>query len=140
MAEKFGVIVRAANRYRGSFPASPIGARRARCAVTTFAKAWLSGRDLNDFETAVGEVLANAVEHGGGESVTVECYFESGKVVAEIRDRGGGFLPPAAFQAPLGGAPRGYGLFIMHCLLDEVQFLDGGRTLRLVKVSSGKSN
>ncbi len=107
--------------------------------VTAFARAWLRGRDLSDFEAAIGEVLANAVEHGGGDSVTVECYFDSGKVIAEIRDCGGGFLPPAAIEAPLRGAPRGYGLFIMHCLLDEVHFLEGGRMLRLIKASSGES-
>jgi len=140
LAEKLDVTVHAPQRYQATFPSSPIGARQARCAVTAFAKAWLRGRDLNDFEAAVGEVLANAVEHGGGDRVSIECYFDSGKVVAEIRDSGGGFLPPPAIRVPQGGAPRGYGLFIIHCLLDDVEFLDGGRMLRLVKSPSGESN
>lgn len=140
LAEKLNVTVHAPQRYQATFPASPMGARQARCAVTTFAKTWLRGRDLSDFEAAVGEVLANAVEHGGGDHVSIECYFDSGKVVAEIRDSGGGFLPPPAIRMPRDGAPRGYGLFIMHCLLDDVQFLDGGRMLRLLKSSSSESN
>ncbi|HEY6327537.1 MAG TPA: ATP-binding protein [Candidatus Cybelea sp.] len=127
--------MRPLRRYQKSFPCSPIGARQARCAVRTFAATWLSGRDLNDFEAAVGEVLANAVEHSRGEAIAVECYFDSGKVIAEIQDRGRGFPAPAAIVAPAGGALRGYGLFIVHCLLDKVEYLDGGRTLRLVKAA-----
>lgn len=130
------MIVHTPRRYEGSFPCSPIGARQARCALRAFAKAWLNGRDLTDFEGAVGEVLANAVEHGGGPTIAVACYFDSGRVVAEIQDHGAGFLPPAAIQAPAGGALRGYGLFIMHRLLDEVEYLDNGCRLRLVKAAS----
>jgi anti-sigma regulatory factor (Ser/Thr protein kinase) len=139
LAEKLSVIVRAPRRYQGSFPCSPIGARQARCAVRTFVRAWLSGRDLNDFEAAIGEVLANAVEHSRGEKIAIECYFEAGKVIAEIRDRGCGFPTPAAIEAPQDGALRGYGLFIVHRLLDEVEYLDGGRMLRLVKARSESS-
>jgi anti-sigma regulatory factor (Ser/Thr protein kinase) len=115
-----------------------MGARQARSAITAFARGWLRGRDLTDFEGAVGEVLANAVEHGGGPEITVRCYFDCGRVVAEIEDHGAGFLPPQAIRAPVGGAPRGYGLFIMHRLLDEVEYLDNGRKLRLVKRTSDK--
>jgi anti-sigma regulatory factor (Ser/Thr protein kinase) len=139
MAERFGVIVRTPRRYEGSFPASPIGARQARCAVTAFAKVLLRGRDLTDFESAIGEVLANAVEHGGGTRITVECYVHSGRVVAEIQDYGAGFLPPEAIKPPTGGALRGYGLFIVHRLLDKVEYLDNGCRLRLVKSSSRES-
>jgi anti-sigma regulatory factor (Ser/Thr protein kinase) len=120
--------------YEGSFPCSPIGARQARCALTTFAKGWLSGRELTDFEGAVGEVLANAVEHGGGPSITVKCYVDAGRVVAEIEEHGAGFLPPTAIRAPRGGALRGYGLFIVHRLLDKVEYLDNGCRIRLIKI------
>jgi anti-sigma regulatory factor (Ser/Thr protein kinase) len=137
LAEKFGVIVQAP-RYEGSFPCSPVGAREVRRAVAAFAKTWLSGRDLSDFEAAVGEVVANAAEHGGGDTITVECYLDMGRVVAEIGDRGPGFRPPAAIEPPRGAAPRGYGLFIVHRLLDEVEFLDRGRTTRLVKAPTRK--
>jgi anti-sigma regulatory factor (Ser/Thr protein kinase) len=108
--------------------------------VRTFVKTWLSGRDLHDFEAAVGEVLANAVEHSRGETICVDCYFDSGTVTAEIQDRGCGFLTPATIAAPAGGALRGYGLFIVHCLLDKVEYLDGGRTLRLVKAASARES
>lgn len=133
------MIVRRPRGYEGSFPCSPIGARQARCAIKAFAQSWLSGRDLTDFEGAIGEVLANAVEHGRGLKIGVECYADSDRVVAEIRDYGGGFLPPAPVRAPTGGALRGYGLFIVHRLLDEVEYLDNGSRLRLIKRLDGKS-
>lgn len=139
MTERFVVVVQTPRRYQASFPCSPIGARQARCAITSFAKARLSGRDLTDFEGAIGEVLANAVEHGGGTEIGVECYLDAERVVAEIQDHGAGFLPPPAIRVPTGGAPRGYGLFIMHRLLDEVEYLDNGCRLRLVKAPSKKS-
>lgn len=139
MTERLGVIVQTPRGYEGSFPCSPIGARQARCAITAFAKGWLSGRDLTDFEGAIGEVLANAVEHGRGSKISVECYADSDRVVAEIRDYGHGFLPPAAVRVPTGAALRGYGLFIVHRLLDEVEYLDNGSRLRLVKRLSRKA-
>ncbi len=101
-----------------------------------FVATWLRGRDLNDFEAAIGEVLANAVQHSRGERIIVQCYFDSGKIIAEIQDRGCGFSTPAAIAAPAGGAPHGYGLFIAHSLLDKVEYLDGGRTVRLVKAAT----
>lgn len=98
-----------------------------------FATTWLSGDDLIGFELASGEALANCVEHGGGPSLSVRCWFDQGRLIAEIRHEGEGFDPPDPILAPPEGAPRGYGLFIMHEVLDAVEFLEGGRGLRLVK-------
>jgi Histidine kinase-like ATPase domain len=72
------------------------------------------------------------VEHGGGEALSVESWIENGHLVAEIRHDGRGFNPPVKIGAPSQGAPRGYGLFIMHEVLDGVEFLEGGLGLRLV--------
>jgi hypothetical protein len=51
----------------------------------------------------------------------------------EIRHNGRAFEKPKMIAAPPQGAPRGYGLYIMHRTLDAVKFLDGGIGLRLVK-------
>jgi anti-sigma regulatory factor (Ser/Thr protein kinase) len=98
-----------------------------------FASAWLSGDNLIAFELACGEALANCVEHGGGPTLSVECWLEEGRLIAEIRHRGRGFNPPQSINPPPRGSPRGYGLFIMHEVLDAVEYLDGGTGLRLVK-------
>jgi anti-sigma regulatory factor (Ser/Thr protein kinase) len=93
----------------------------------------LHGDDLSGFELASGEALANCVEHAGGPTLVVVCWCDRGRLTAEIWHQGRGFVPPAAVSAPPAGAPRGYGLFIMHELLDAIEFIDGGRGLRLVK-------
>ncbi|MBV9718473.1 MAG: ATP-binding protein [Candidatus Eremiobacteraeota bacterium] len=121
-----------ARRYRGSFPCSASGAREARREYVKFAAQRLSGRDLSDFETAIGEALANAVEHSHASTLTVTGFDDGERLVAEIRDDGRGFLPRLDIE-PVRGALRGYGLYIMHQLLDEVEFSDDGRSLRLVK-------
>ncbi|MFY9720709.1 MAG: ATP-binding protein [Candidatus Cybelea sp.] len=114
-------------------PCSAEGARRARRRVVDFVRNWLSGEDLIGFELACGEALANCVEHGGGPTLSVDCWLEGRRLIAEIRHEGQGFEPPQRVGAPPEGAPRGYGLFIMHEVLDGVEFLDGGLVLRLVK-------
>jgi anti-sigma regulatory factor (Ser/Thr protein kinase) len=101
--------------------------------LAAIASQWLAGDDLLDFELAVGEALANAVEHGGGGVVHVSCGYERGRVVAEIQDYGAGFGRAGPPSRPPNGAVRGYGLFIMNRIVDEVEFMDDGRRLRLMK-------
>lgn len=114
-------------------PCSAEGARRARRRVVNFVSHWLTGEDLIGFELACGEALANCVEHGGGPTLSVKCWLDGRRLVAEIRHEGRGFEPPQRVGAPPEGAARGYGLFIMHEVLDGVEFLDGGLGLRLTK-------
>ncbi|MGA8473885.1 MAG: ATP-binding protein [Candidatus Cybelea sp.] len=120
-------------RFRGRFPCSPDGARRARKQLMEFAAAWLRGDHLVDLELACGEALANCVEHAGGPVLTVDCSCDGDVLITEIRHRGQGFDPPRGITAPPRGALRGYGLFIMHHVLDGMEFLDGGTGLRLFK-------
>lgn len=108
-------------------------ARRARKELRAFASAWLRGIALNDFESAAGEVLANAVEHGRGTTLSISCRYADGAVIAEVAHDGVGFLPPAEVGAPPHGSMRGYGLFIVYKVIDEVAILDGGRRVRLIK-------
>jgi anti-sigma regulatory factor (Ser/Thr protein kinase) len=117
----------------GRFPCTASGARRARKILADFAANRLSGDDLIGFELACGEALANCVEHGGGPTLSVACWVDGKQLVAEIWHTGQGFEPPARVDAPPHGAPRGYGLLIMHRVLDGVEFLDGGMGLRLIK-------
>jgi len=122
-----------APHYNETFACTPTEARRARKAVAQFAGAWLYGRDSCDFETAVGEALANAVEHGRCSWMTVDCVYTHHRLVAEIAQNGVGFQPPCERRAPAEGSPRGYGIFIMQSLLDQLEFYENGTRLRLVK-------
>lgn len=123
----------AGRSYRCLVQRSPEGARDARRQVSLYARHWLSSDDLADFELILGEALANAVEHGGGATITVLCDVNEEKFVAVIEDRGPGFALPRAPHPPRDGAIRGYGLFIMHTLADEFDILDDGRKVRIAK-------
>ena len=120
-------------KYKESFACTPTDARRARKAVAQFAGEWLAGADSTDFETAVGEALANAIEHGKCSRLTVDCVYAQERLVAEIAQNGQGFKPPRDHRAPAQGSIRGYGLFIMQSLLDRLEFFENGTRIRLVK-------
>ena len=122
-----------APHYKETFACTPTEARRARKAVAQFAGAWLQGHDSSDFETAVGEALANAVEHGKCSYMIVDCTYSRRRLVAEIAQNGLGFEPPSDRHAPAQGSARGYGIFIMQSLLDKLEFYENGTRLRLVK-------
>lgn len=94
---------------------------------------WLSGEDLIGFELGAGEALANCVEHGGGPILSAQWRLVGGRLVAEVRDQGRGFDPRERVKPPPQGAPRGYGLFIMHNVVDGVECMDGGTGPRLFK-------
>jgi anti-sigma regulatory factor (Ser/Thr protein kinase) len=121
------------SQFSRRFPCSAAGAREARTLIASFAANWLSGEDLVGFELGTGEALANCVEHGGGPVLSVDCWSDGTRLIAEIRHQGRGFNPPERLNPPPQGAPRGYGLFIIHEVVDGVEFMDGGTGLRLFK-------
>ena len=118
-------------RLQGRFPCSPQGARGARKLIADFSRAWVADEMLAALELACGEALANSVEHGGGPALDVACSFADDEMTVEIRHEGKGFDPPPMVAAPPQGSLRGYGLYIMHEMLDRVEYLDGGTGLRL---------
>jgi anti-sigma regulatory factor (Ser/Thr protein kinase) len=96
-----------------------------------------AGTDLADVETAVGEALANAAEHGHrpGSGFEVRVHLDRERVVIEIEDEGGGFpgAPGPAAASPPHDALRGFGIYLMRQLMDEVSFDERGTCVRLTK-------
>jgi len=97
--------------------------------------------DVLGVQLALQEAMANAIRHGcrGDGSKHVQCSVsceESGDVVVVVRDPGPGF-DPGAIADPLDAAnllkPSGRGLLLIHELMDEVQFADGGREVQMRK-------
>jgi serine/threonine-protein kinase RsbW len=97
----------------------------------------------NEFalETALREGLANAVLHGckNDAEKQIRCEVtckEDGSVQILIRDPGEGF-DPAALANPLESdnvlADHGRGIYLIRHLMDEVQYADGGREIRMRK-------
>ena len=101
----------------------------------TFAAGWFRGDSLADIEFAVGEALANCVEHGYSPRslVKVNCTCDGVRLTIEIKDNGAGFAPARLVGRPALFAPRGYGTSIMRALMDAVEYTEGGTRIRLVK-------
>lgn len=103
-------------------------------------KGW-SKQDVMAVELAVQEAVANGIRHGcrGDSTKTVQCSVSceaSGEVIITVRDPGQGF-DPDAIPNPLEPEnllkPSGRGIFLINGLMDEVQFADGGRQVRMRK-------
>lgn len=119
------------------YPSEHGAVRRARQDVVAFARSWYSGQDLADIEHAVGEALSNAAEHGHkpGASIDVRCRCEGDRFTIEVRDEGEGFPRWNAREPtpPNSDSPRGYGIFIMRSLMDDVKYSEGGKNIWLMK-------
>ena len=106
-------------------------------------RGWYSIRRVERLGTAVSDAM-NAIEHGNqGRAeipVEVEVATSGGELVVRIRDVGEG--PNATdveqpdIEAKLAGLqkPRGWGLFLIENMVDEIRVLDadGRHTVELV--------
>lgn len=103
-------------------------------------KAWAE-EDIMSVELALQEAVANAIRHGcgGDASKELQCSVtcdESGEVVIVVRDPGTGFdhttiADPLEPQNMLKSSGRG--IFLINGLMDDVQFVDGGREVQMKK-------
>lgn len=92
----------------------------------------LSLRLLERIKTAVAETAMNAIEHGNRYHedlpVTIETEITPGSLYIRIADYGGQKDTPMAeepdIDAKLAGiqSPRGWGLFLIHRMADDVRF------------------
>ena len=104
----------------------------------------LPARCMERLKTAVAEATMNAMEHGNKYQadipVSIEVLAGETAVAVRITDRGGGQPIPEAetpdLQAKLAGlqSPRGWGLFLIKNMVDEMRITsdDVHHTLELV--------
>ena len=101
-----------------------------------------------DIEIALQEALTNAIVHGNHENPEKRVYVASrcsqdGEVLVTIRDFGEGFdsgLVPDPTAPENRLSAHGRGIYLMHALMDEVHFEEGGTVVKLRKQSnSGRS-
>ncbi len=115
--------------YCARFRGAPDCVGEARQAVIDYAcLCGFASDDIADVAFAVGEALANAVEHGTRDLglITVTCAYDGHGLTIEIHDQGPGFdfvVVPRP-RDPLSG--RGSGITIMRELMDRVTFWDRG--------------
>ena len=106
-----------------------------RCRAFAFG-----GSRLNlNFRVGVTEALANAVLYGNrsdpAKIVRVEVALDLSRVVLHVKDEGPGFDPSCVPDPTLPGnleGTGGRGLFLIHELMDEVEYNECGNVVRLV--------
>lgn len=104
----------------------------------------LGTSQLERLKTAVGETVMNAIEHGNDSNpdldVEVSVALSQGAVKVRVSDHGGDKEIPETttpdIEAKLAGlqTPRGWGLFLVDQMVDEVntENANGTRTVELV--------
>lgn len=80
----------------------------------------LSSQRAEDLMLSVSEAAANVLEHGGGRG-TVRVWLDRGDVVVDITDAYGVLAPHhARRQRPPDDARRGFGLWLMRQMCDDI--------------------
>ena len=116
----------------------------------------IEGKTLERLKTAVSETAMNAIEHGNEQRrelpVTVRVTKQNGRLAIAISDQGGAKEIPEAetpdLEAKLTGLqkPRGWGLFLIKNMVDEMNVSSDGErhTVELVfdlaKAAKGGTN
>jgi serine/threonine-protein kinase RsbW len=94
---------------------------------------------------ALEEAMTNAMRHGNllqpSRFVTVRIKGDKGIVVLDVHDEGRGFdfknVPDPTVDEN-SNKPSGRGIFLMHKLMDSVDFYDNGSGVRMKKSYSPK--
>src|SRR4029453_5638837 len=91
----------------------------------------LPAERIEDLKTAVAEACTNAIEHGNkmkpSARVSVSFTIEEAKLQVAVQDggTGGGQPTPLSREQTIAGKkerPRGWGIFLIKNLMDEVEF------------------
>jgi serine/threonine-protein kinase RsbW len=100
----------------------------------------LSEEDLFDIKLCLQEALVNAVKHGNkfDPSLAVECSVEvsGGRLTIQVRDQGAGFderAVPSPVHTENLTKTSGRGVYLIKKLMDEVEFFDRGRGVKMTK-------
>lgn len=102
-------------------PALPRSARTGRDALAAIASVHdLASTDIENLTFALGEALANAIEHAQSDAeIELSVTIDARTIVAIIRDRGRGFEPPnGPLPFPELSAEGGRGFPIMQRCTD----------------------
>lgn len=106
----------------------------------------LSEEDTFHIKLSLEEALTNAMRHGNKLDpslfVDVNLEVDEQKVVMKIRDQGDGFDEarlgdPTALEN--SQKPGGRGVFLIRQLMNEVEYFDGGRGVKMVKLTARKA-
>jgi serine/threonine-protein kinase RsbW len=99
-----------------------------------------TGKRLSlNFRVGLTEALANAILYGNKRDLTkrvrVSVVLNDSQVLVEVSDEGNGFDPHGVPDPTLPEnleRPGGRGVFLIRQLMDEVEYLNRGSSVRLV--------
>lgn len=110
----------------------------------------LSHEDCEDIRMAMEEIGRNAIEWGNrfdpGKQVRISYCFFKDRVVLKFEDEGEGFKPGALpdpsknpgehlkKRAENGKRPGGFGVFLVHNIMDEVVYSERGNIVLMTKL------
>ncbi len=94
-----------------------------------------------DIKLALEEALVNAVKYGNNcdnsKDVVVNLDVNDNSLTVEIKDQGRGFdFKNTAIPTDSKNLEKlsGRGIFLIKSIMDEVEFLDNGSRIRMVKI------
>lgn len=101
----------------------------------------LSEEGIFSLRLCLHEAVVNAIKHGNksDKTRTVHVTIKTGKtkLTVEVTDEGSGF-DPSAIPSPTRPKnikkPGGRGIFLIKSQMDRVQFLNSGRTIKMLKL------
>ena len=113
------------------------------CAASMAKKMGFTEDRIEDLKTAVAEACLNAIEHGNkmdtSTKVGITLTVEESKLQVLVKDQGKGIdqiLTPS-IENKVGGKdkPRGWGIFLIKSLMNEVSFEpspEGGNIIKMI--------
>jgi len=101
----------------------------------------LNKKELFDIKLVLEEAITNAIRHGNKSQpdlkVDISIVLDGVSLIITIRDQGEGFdfknVPNPKDKGRIM-MTSGRGVFLIRKIMDEVQYCDSGRTLRIVKM------
>jgi serine/threonine-protein kinase RsbW len=105
----------------------------------------LSEEETFHIKLSLEEALTNAMRHGNKLDpslfVDVDLDVDDDKVIVKVKDQGEGF-DEARLGDPTTGEnnqkPGGRGVFLIRRLMNEVEYFDGGRGVKMIKFVAKK--
>ena len=113
------------------------------CSASVAKKMGFTEDRIEDLKTAVAEACLNAIEHGNkmdtNTKVGITLTVEESKLQVSVKDQGKGIdqiLTPS-IENKVGGKekPRGWGIFLIKSLMNEVSFEpspEGGNIIKMI--------
>ena len=113
------------------------------CAASTAKKMGFTEDRIEDLKTAVAEACLNAIEHGNkmdtSTKVGITLTVEESRLQVSVRDEGKGIgrIPTPSIESKVEGEdrPRGWGIFLIKSLVNEVTFEaspEGGNITKMI--------